>query len=115
MKFPISLPGAPGSQNGYDNSGQRISSPQWAVNPANVTRTVDTINFIAKNIGGMVDVVELLNEPAAYISDTWASTLRQFWQDGYGAVRASAGAGNKVMIGDGFLGVAVSRGCGSDI
>ncbi|KAJ6505985.1 glycoside hydrolase family 5 protein [Mycena vulgaris] len=101
----LDLHGAPGSQNGFDNSGQRISPPEWAANPANVSRTVDTLAFVAANVGGMVDIIELLNEPAAFSSSAFASTLRQFWQDGYGAVRSAAGAGNQVMIGDGFLGV----------
>ncbi|KAJ7475829.1 glycoside hydrolase family 5 protein [Mycena latifolia] len=101
----LDLHGAPGSQNGFDNSGQRTSTPVWANNPANVSRTVDTLAFVAENVGGLVDIIELLNEPAAFSSSEFASTLRQFWQDGYGAVRSSGGASNQVMIGDGFLGV----------
>ncbi|KAJ7104177.1 glycoside hydrolase family 5 protein [Mycena belliarum] len=101
----LDLHGAPGSQNGFDNSGQRTSPPQWANSPANVSRTVDTLAFVAQNVGGLVDIIELLNEPAAFTSSAFASTLRQFWQDGYGAVRSAAGSSNKVMIGDGFLGV----------
>ncbi|KAJ7707731.1 glycoside hydrolase family 5 protein [Mycena rosella] len=101
----LDLHGAPGSQNGFDNSGQRTSPPEWAANPANVSRTVDTIAFVAANVGGMVDIIELLNEPAAFTSDAFAATLRQYWQDGYGAVRSVGATGNQVMIGDGFLGV----------
>jgi len=101
----LDLHGAPGSQNGFDNSGQRTSTPEWSENPANISRTVDTLAYIATNIGGLVDVVELLNEPATYTSSTYPATLRQFWQDGYSAVRAAAGANIKVMIGDGFEGV----------
>ncbi|TFK40345.1 glycoside hydrolase family 5 protein [Crucibulum laeve] len=101
----LDLHGAPGSQNGYDNSGQRTDNPVWAVNSANVTRTVDTLRFIAENIGGMVDVVELLNEAAGFRGDDWAAVVRQFWLDGYGAVKQAAGQGIKVMIGDAFLGV----------
>ena len=37
----IDLHGAPGSQNGYDNSGQRTNSPQWALDPANVATGTD--------------------------------------------------------------------------
>ncbi|KAJ7158774.1 glycoside hydrolase family 5 protein [Mycena filopes] len=100
----LDLHGAPGSQNGFDNSGQR-TTPQWANNPANVTRTVDTIKFVTENLGGMVDIIELLNEPAAFTSSAFAATLKQYWQDGYSAVRSVTGVDNKVMIGDGFLGV----------
>lgn len=103
----LDLHGAPGSQNGFDNSGQRTSDPAWALNPADVTRTIDTLRFIVENIGGMVDVIELLNEPAGFLGDDWAGVVRQFWQDGYDAVREAAGAGIQVMIGDAFLGVEV--------
>ncbi|KAG6897055.1 hypothetical protein C0992_004464, partial [Termitomyces sp. T32_za158] len=101
----LDIHGAPGSQNGYDNSGQRISDPVWALNPANVSRTIDTLRFIVENLGGSVSVIELLNEPAGFRGDNWAQTIRQFWSDGYDAVRQAGGAGIKVMIGDAFLGV----------
>ncbi|KAF8227308.1 exo-beta-1,3-glucanase [Tricholoma matsutake] len=101
----LDIHGAPGSQNGYDNSGQRTTNPVWAVNPANVTRTIDTLRFIVQNTNGMVDVIELLNEPAGFIGNAWSQAIRQFWLDGYDAVRQAAGAGIKVMIGDAFLGV----------
>ena len=103
----LDLHGAPGSQNGYDNSGQRTSNPIWGVTPDNITRTIDTLTFIAENLGGMVDVIELLNEPAGFMGSNWAAAIRQFWLDGYGAVRQAAGVGIKVMIGDGFLTVDV--------
>jgi len=101
----VDLHGAPGSQNGYDNSGQRTSNPVWALTPDDITRTVDTLRFLAENVGGMVDVIELLNEPAGFLGSSWAAAIRQFWLDGYDAVRQAAGAGIKVMIGDAFLGV----------
>lgn len=106
----LDIHGAPGSQNGYDNSGQRTTNPVWAVNPANVTRTIDTLRFIVQNTNGMVDVIELLNEPAGFIGNAWSQAIRQFWLDGYDAVRQAAGAGIKVMIGDAFLGVQVLLG-----
>ncbi|KAF7316857.1 Glycoside hydrolase family 5 protein [Mycena chlorophos] len=102
----IDLHGAPGSQNGFDNSGQRTSNPEWFNNSANMTRTIDTLCFIVENIGGMIDVIELLNEPAAFLASDYPSVLRQFWQDGYTVVRDAVGKGIQVMIGDGFQGVA---------
>ncbi|EIN04828.1 glycoside hydrolase family 5 protein [Punctularia strigosozonata HHB-11173 SS5] len=102
----LDLHGAPGSQNGYDNSGQRTSNPQWAnASTTNVARTLDILRFMVKNVGGMVDVIELLNEAAGFTSSQFAETVRQFWQDGYDVVREAAGGGIKVMIGDAFLGV----------
>jgi len=104
----LDLHGAPGSQNGYDNSGQRTGDPVWASNPANVSRTLDVLRFIAVNIGGMVDVIELLNEPAGFLGEEFVAVLTQFWLDGYQVVRASSGAVVKIMIGDAFVGVDVS-------
>jgi hypothetical protein len=60
-----------------------------------------------KNVGGMVDVIELLNEPAGFLGSNWAAAVRQFWLDGYGAVRQAAGAEIKVMIGNAFLDIEV--------
>ncbi|KAL0580953.1 hypothetical protein V5O48_001045 [Marasmius crinis-equi] len=101
----VDLHGAPGSQNGYDNSGQRTDDPRWAYNPANVSRTVDTLKVMAREIGGMIDILELLNESAGFKSDQWAQVTRQFWLDAYKAVRDAGGNGFRVMIGDAFLGL----------
>ncbi|KAL5486001.1 hypothetical protein ACEPAI_7045 [Sanghuangporus weigelae] len=101
----VDLHGAPGSQNGYDNSGQRTSNPTWATNDENVNRTIEILASIAENAGGLIDILELLNEAAGFTSNQWASTIRQFWKDGYSAVREAAGPPMKIMIGDAFLGV----------
>lgn len=103
----IDLHGAPGSQNGYDNSGQRTSSPVWGLNPANITRTLNILNTIASEIGHQVDVIELLNEVAGFDGSQWVSAVTSFWQDGYDIVRNATGSSVKVMIGDAFLGVDV--------
>ncbi|EFI27950.1 exo-beta-1,3-glucanase [Coprinopsis cinerea okayama7 len=105
VRVIVDLHGAPGSQNGYDNSGQRTSGPQWALQPHFVTHTVDVVRFIAANVGGLIDVLELLNEPAGFRGDDWAAVIREFWIEGYDAVRDAAGEDIHVMIGDAFLGV----------
>lgn len=102
----LDLHGAPGSQNGYDNSGQRTGNPLWGTNTT-VPRTFDVINFIVKNIGGMIDMFELINEPAAYVG-TINALLPDFYKQGYQLVRDIAGDDLQVMIHDGFLGVQVS-------
>lgn len=104
----LDLHGAPGSQNGYDNSGQRTSNPQWALQPADVQRTVDTIRFMVQNVGNQVDVIELLNEGAGFLSPQWAQVIGQYFQEGYNVVRDAVGGNILVMIGDAFLGVQVS-------
>jgi len=111
VRVIVDLHGAPGSQNGYDNSGQRTGSPVWADNPDNVMRTVDTLRFLAKEVGDQVDVIELLNEAAGFRGDNWAAAVRSFWIDAYAAVREAAGNDVKIMIGDAFLGVNVSLSC----
>lgn len=103
----LDLHGAPGSQNGYDNSGQRTTNPQWALSTTDIARTVDIVRYIAESVGGLIDVLELMNEPAGFRGDEWAAAVRQFWLDGYDAVRGAEGDGIKVMIGDAFLGVGV--------
>ncbi len=103
----LDLHGAPGSQNGFDNSGRR-GNANWAQGSSNVNRTLDVIRFLAEQIGGMIDVLEVLNEPAGYQSDI-GGIIAGYWQDAYDVVRAAAGSSLKVMIGDAFLGVAVRQ------
>ncbi|TFK23601.1 glycoside hydrolase [Coprinopsis marcescibilis] len=105
LRVIVDLHGAPGSQNGFDNSGQRTSSPQWALEPDSVAHTVDVLRFIAANVGGMIDILQMLNEPAGFRGDNWAAVVRQFWLDGHDAVREAAGPNMHVMISDAFLGV----------
>lgn len=88
----------------YDFSGQR-GAATWANDPNNVARTVDIIHYLAQDVGDMISVVQLLNEVAAYTSDTFAKAVRQYWLDGYAAVRDGAGSNVQVMIGDAFEGV----------
>ncbi len=108
----LDLHGAPGSQNGYDNSGQRTDQPVWATanftddaSVTNINRTIQILAFIASEIGGMVDVLELLNEAAGFENAQWAAAVRQFFQDAYSAVRSVSSPNMKIMIGDAFLGV----------
>lgn len=54
----------------------------------------------------MIDVLELLNEPAGYVSPAFAAVVRQYWLDGYAAVR-EVDSDIQIMIGDAFLGVDV--------
>lgn len=100
----LDLHGAPGSQNGYDNSGQRTGSPAWGTGPDNVPRTLDLVRFLADRLGGMIDVLELLNEPLGP-DPSIGSVIGTYWTQGYQAVRGVAGSALQVMIMDAFLGV----------
>ena len=87
-------------------SGQRTSNPQWAYVNDYLQWTVDVISFFANDLGSSVSMIQLLNEVAAYTSAVFLQATRQYWIDGYNAVRnATEGSGIQVMIGDGFQGV----------
>ena len=98
----IDLHGAPGSQNGYDNSGQRTGSPQWALDSANVKATLAVIQVIATQLGPMIDAIELLNEVAGFLGSAWDAAVRGYWKSGYDVVRQTAGDDILVVIGDAF-------------
>lgn len=107
IRVILDLHGAPGSQNGYDNSGQRTSNPQWENGSDRIQLTLDIIDYVASNLAGAVDVIELLNEAAGFRSSAFASAVKGYFSDGYTTVRNSGGSQVKVMIGDAFLGVQV--------
>ena len=99
------LHGAPGSQNGFDNSGQRTGDPIWAFDQTHIDQTLLVIETMARQIGNKVSVFQLLNELAGFRGQQWSDAARGFWQAGYDRVRGAAGNDVKVMIGDAFLGV----------
>ncbi|MCJ1253674.1 exo-1,3-beta-glucanase [Lignoscripta atroalba] len=103
LKVWIDLHGAPGSQNGFDNSGHRIDTPQWEQGDT-VARTLSVIRQIAQkyaqpNYQDVVVAIELLNEPlASKLQST--DIIRQFYNDGYGNVRDVSNT--PVMFSDAF-------------
>jgi aryl-phospho-beta-D-glucosidase BglC (GH1 family) len=109
----IDLHGAPGSQNGYDNSGQGMGYPSWQSNPSNVVRTLQVIDTLAAEFSkskynGTVSSIELLNEPAGFYDDV-LGVVRKYWQDGYNIVRGHSQS-LIVVIGDAFKGLAFWNG-----
>ncbi|KAF3921654.1 hypothetical protein AA313_de0209528 [Arthrobotrys entomopaga] len=90
LKVWIDLHGAPGSQNGFDNSGYRDKINWQSTVDPNVDRTVAVLRTIAQKYGqpaytDVVVCIELLNEPLGPKLDLkW---LRQFMYDGFGNVR----------------------------
>lgn len=99
---------APGSQNGFDNSGQslrQVSCHGWLNQPENVQRSLDVIRQITSRIveDGLNDVVTgigLLNEP---FKDCEHYLYRSFLDDGLSIVRATMGEETAVYVGDMFL------------
>ena len=92
---------APGSQNGFDNSG-RYGPINWQQGDT-VQQTLNAIQGLAQRYAGATDVVaaiELLNEPAG-----WAVNLdgvKSFYNSGYDTVRNNIGANTLVTIHDAF-------------
>ncbi|KAH7910928.1 glycoside hydrolase family 5 protein [Hygrophoropsis aurantiaca] len=90
LKVIIDLHGAPGSQNGYDNSGERLPYPGWHSNQTNIDRTDAIIKTIASMFADQTNVVPIiapLNEPAGYDGAAVLTAVRQYWYDSYGNIR----------------------------
>ena len=60
----IDLHGAPGSQNGFDNSGQKTANATWTRGD-NIEHTLEVLHIIGKRYGSnpTVSAIGLLNEP----------------------------------------------------
>lgn len=103
LKIWIDLHGAPGSQNGFDNSGHRIATPGWQQGDtvAQTLAVLETITakYAQPSYQDVVVAIELLNEPLS--SELNFDTLKQFYRDGYGQVRAVSDT--TVMLHDGFV------------
>jgi glucan 1,3-beta-glucosidase len=104
LKIIIDLHGAPGSQNGYDNSGQRIERPQWQTGDT-VQQTLQVLKTISQKYAqtqyqDVIIGIQLLNEPALYMDNLSFDITKQFYRDGYGQVREISDT--PVILHDGF-------------
>jgi len=99
----VDLHGAPGSQNGHDNSG-KDGPIQWQ-EPQNVARTISVLANLTKEVMSYPAVVaiEFLNEPwtTAIGGPITFNTLKDFDERAYNAVRAVGWKGD-VWIADGW-------------
>lgn len=109
LKVIVDLHGAPGSQNGFDNSGQKMSYPEWQSSQSNIDRTNAIIKTLASMFAGQTNVVPIiapLNEPAGFYGDSVLSVTRQYWYDSYGNIRYPYGSSTEsntvVLIHDAF-------------
>ncbi len=89
LKVIVDLHGAPGSQNGFDNSGQRLDNPVFTQGDT-VAQTVRVIERIAGKYAqtsyqDVIAGIQLLNEPLGDRINMDA--LRQFYREGFGKVR----------------------------
>ena len=98
MKVIIDLHGAPGSQNGFDNSGHKVSYPGWHTESGAVDRTNAIIKTLASKFAdnpSVVPIIAPLNEPAGFYSEM-LGTITQYWSDSYGTIRFPYGTSQQV-------------------
>lgn len=88
LKVMIDLHGAPGSQNGFDNSGRK-GSIEWTQGDT-VDQTLKALKQIRDDHAShpAVASIELLNEPMGSSLDL--DTVTQFYYDGWGAMKDSS-------------------------
>jgi len=100
IKVMIDLHGAPGSQNGFDNSGRK-GSINW-LQGNTITQTHTALNKIRDDHAShpAVAAIELVNEPMGPSLDM--DTVRQFYMDGWGDL---SGSNVAVTFHDAFEGV----------
>lgn len=100
LKVMIDLHGAPGSQNGFDNSGRR-GGIHWTQNQS-LQRTHAALNRLRDDHASSpaVSTIELVNEPMGPQLDR--NVLEGFYYDGYGDL---AGSDVAVTFQDAFEGV----------
>lgn len=107
LKVMLDLHGAPGSQNGFDNSGQRTDYLMWQKD-GNVDKTLTILKQMQDKYGDssyddVIAGIELLNEPLTTNPGNGIDfdTTKQFFRDGYGNQRTSSQS-RIVVLHDGF-------------
>ncbi|TAQ85319.1 hypothetical protein B7494_g6357 [Chlorociboria aeruginascens] len=111
LKIWIDLHGAPGSQNGFDNSGHRLGNPTAPGTPGwqqgdTVQQTLAVLQIITAKYAqpeyqDVISGIELLNEPLSPSLNF--ADLQQFYMDGFGQLRAQSEYGDMtVVLQDGF-------------
>lgn len=96
IQVMIDLHGAPGSQNGQDNSGL-VGPVLFPSNSSNADRSLRVLRNLTEEFsqdiyGGTVTSIELLNEPRLEDDDFPMSQLKDFYTDGSDVVsRVSSG------------------------
>lgn len=110
LDFPkrLTLMPAPGSQNGFDNSGQY--GPIYWQTGNTIDNTLKALRGLASRYSGNGDVVtqfELVNEPLPPTVNL--DSLKGFYYDGAGAVQSSL-PGTSIVFHDAFQGVSYWNG-----
>jgi glucan 1,3-beta-glucosidase len=98
----IDLHGAPGSQNGQDNSGL-IGPVLFPSNSSNSDRSLDVLRNLTEEFsrdvyGGAVTAIELLNEPRLDDDNFPMAQLKEFYDDGVEVVSGASVSSNPIYI-----------------
>jgi glucan 1,3-beta-glucosidase len=98
----IDLHGAPGSQNGQDNSGL-IGPVLFPSNSSNSDRSLDVLRNLTEEFsqnvyGGAVTAIELLNEPRLDDDNFPMSQLKEFYDDGVKVVSSASVGSSPIDI-----------------
>lgn len=87
IKILLDLHGVPGSQNGFDNSGQ-YGSVEWTIQANSYQQSLNAIDALAKrylpNDSDVVAAIELVNEPMGVSGAIEMGSIKQYYYDGYG-------------------------------
>ncbi|CDZ97418.1 exo-beta--glucanase [Phaffia rhodozyma] len=110
----VDLHGAPGSQNGQDNSGKQ-GPVLFTANQTNYDRTYRVLKnlteeFVKPEYGGVVKVIEILNEPRLHDYNQTTNTtfsmsdLKAFYAAASDVIRFGSDNGLTVAVHDAFWG-----------
>lgn len=113
LKILIDLHCGPGSQNGFDNSGQRGEINWFKPNDhSNIDRTLVILEKIAIMMKSWVDDgtismdtffgIAILNEPWGIWEELWVELRDHFHYNAYDVIRSVLGNGPKVVIQQAF-------------
>jgi len=104
IKVLIDLHGVPGSQNGFDNSGQKMPTPQWQSVDPGATKTLAVLAQIQNKYGDssyddVIAGIEVVNEPLT--SELNFDDVKTYETNAYNQQRQSSQS-RVVVIQDGF-------------
>ncbi|CAG8671851.1 13053_t:CDS:2, partial [Ambispora leptoticha] len=88
LKVEVDLHGAPGSQNGFDNSGKR-GKINWQTNKQNIPRTLKVLQILCMNTvayQNSITAINILNEPTSWGGNN-ISITQEFYKEAYEIVR----------------------------
>jgi glucan 1,3-beta-glucosidase len=111
LKVLVDLHGAPGSQNGFDNSGRRGPInwiPEDTLDETNVERTIVILEKLIDLVNGWVQAgdirqetwwgLEILNEPAGFFQWVWDECDQSFYPNAFERLRPRLPASVKFVI-----------------